>query len=323
MFASYPPPLGLPDEPPQCFRLKAVVNGGVPAVPRSSSCQSRCPRPTSFSETCKNTLAAPQDLLTAYAVFLNLEGSSRDHDRYLNDDESDTPAILGMATIAAMSFSELALSFNGIPVGINVACFPFFFIPTTFSTERGNSAGAVTVDETPTSRARYYQSALVTSSAAQAITGTLQMLFDDPLNGFINFVVATFGFQASTTAGHRMLPSYIVLTFCNGTMQSLLGLEAAAASHVMSSVASKGVIAKIATVLSVASPALMFMGLAAAWQLHVEIRSAMPHSPVPDGTAGNRSQGVTSAVPESGVADSTGFRPFTGEPRRLHVASET
>merc|ERR1712096_132964 len=67
----------------------------------------------------------------------------------------------------------------------------------------------------------------------------------------------------------------MVLTFCNGSMQVLLGLEAFGSPF--AAAAGRQLVVPLATkilhLIAIASPALMFAGLAVAWHLNNECRS--------------------------------------------------
>merc|ERR1711988_1087035 len=82
-------------------------------------------------------------------------------------------------------------------------------------------------DETdvPT-RVAKLQKSLFSTSLAQGMLATLDFALNDPVTGLISCAIATMGTQAAAVNGHKYLKSYMVLTFCNGSMQVLLGLEA-------------------------------------------------------------------------------------------------
>jgi len=154
----------------------------------------------------------------------------------------------------------------------------------------------------------------------------LEFALNDGISGLIGCAIATLGIQAASPTGYRFLPSYIVLAFCNGTMQVLVSSELAAHAHLMAHSAA-GV--KLASVVALASPALMFVGLAVAWHLHCELRAlalqALPPSmrsglampPPVDGVAGAPADGAIgqgAAVAQAGGP----FRPFAGQSYRIH-----
>merc|ERR1719493_473756 len=110
-----------------------------------------------------------------------------------------------------------------------------------------------------------------------------------------------------------MLPSYVVLTFCNGTMQALLGLETVVGEGVSLS-GSLG--AKFAGALNVASPTLMYLGMYLAWQLYAELRN-LPPTQSEDFTSARGTDNATNPQVPGG---SQVFRPFSGRAHRLNLS---
>mmetsp|Transcript_20748 Transcript_20748/g.45136 ORF Transcript_20748/g.45136 Transcript_20748/m.45136 type:complete len:322 (+) Transcript_20748:56-1021(+) len=238
------------------------------------------------------------------------------------------PHGLLVQTAAAFAGDGLAagLSTAAVP-GVAAACLPLWALP---SSPPAAARGAGGEGPPPgaaaqlTSRVRHLQQALVAACAAQASAATVDLAFNDPLSGLIGFGIATLGWQASSPQGYRYLPSYIVLTFCNGTMQVLMGLELAAARHAMwQHMAAPLSVKLLAGGVSLVSPVLMFAGLAVAWHLHCDLRAltlqAGPGGLLPAaGTdavvpgAGEGAGGESSATAPLG-----GFLPFHGQAHRL------
>jgi len=143
---------------------------------------------------------------------------------------------------------------------------------------------------------------------AQASIATMEFALQDSISGIIGCVLAGFGLQAATPASHRLLPSFIVLSFANGTMQSLLAAESFATLQRLH--LAKLTSVKLAAATALASPALIFAGLLVAWQLHSELRAhgnigSLPRSREVEG------DGLVSA------SSPASFEPFSGERHRL------
>mmetsp|Transcript_74090 Transcript_74090/g.176476 ORF Transcript_74090/g.176476 Transcript_74090/m.176476 type:complete len:283 (-) Transcript_74090:63-911(-) len=159
-------------------------------------------------------------------------------------------------------------------------------------------------------RARTLMHILSGTCLVQASVATMEFALQDSISGMIGCCLAGFGLQAATPGGHRFLPSFIVLSFCNGTMQVLLSAETLSALpkwHL-----AKLSALKLATATSIASPALIFAGLFAAWRLHNELRrsSSATASSLP-------STQVESSAAGEGSAPIAAFQPFSGEHHRL------
>eukprot|EP00971_Amphidinium_carterae_P091825 1817685-Amphidinium_carterae.2 len=87
----------------------------------------------------------------------------------------------------------------------------------------------------------------------------MEFALQDSISGIIGCVLAGFGLQAATPASHRLLPSFIVLSFANGTMQSLLAAESFATLQRLH--LAKLTSVKLAAATALASPALIFAGI--------------------------------------------------------------
>merc|ERR1712039_922599 len=84
--------------------------------------------------------------------------------------------------------------------------------------------------------------------------------------------LAALGIQASSPSGFKFLPSYMVLAFCNGTMKVLLSLEMYNYGHVLRAAMGPLGVVKIAGIVVLTSPFMIFGGLLLAWELHKELR---------------------------------------------------
>lgn len=240
---------------------------------------------------------------------------------------------VAVATATAINSGAAASLSANLPDGVEIACFPLIgpLLPGYEPPE---------TDSGPASRAQALQQSLTSSCIAQAVFATLDFALNDPITGLIGCGIATLGLQASTSSGFRFLPSYIVLTFCNGTMQILLGAEyfAGVGTHQLMRTFALPLSQKLVQLISFASPTLMFLGLALAWNLHCELRSlalqGIQSIPAPAGgiTAVPNEGNAMGAPPGAGGAQAAAlaqgagagqaagrFRPFTGEARRLQA----
>lgn len=205
-----------------------------------------------------------------------------------------------------------------------MACIPFL-APGWGSEEDGRPNGS---DPDGLSvRARNLQRGLAATCFAQASMATLQFALHDGISGLIGCAIATMGLQASSPTGYRFLPSYIVLAFCNGTMQVLVGGELAAHAHMLINSAGTGI--KLASVVALASPAIMFVGMTVAWHLHCELRAlALQVLPaglrsglaVPPPVDGVVAAPVDGAIGQGAASQVGGpFRAFAGQSHRLQT----
>lgn len=225
--------------------------------------------------------------------------------------------------LSARSLQEIALlaaSTTIDPFGasaVSLSCFPWIPLFPSLSEDRPQQG------DTASARARSLQHSLGWISAAVASAATVDLALNDPLSGLIGCGIATLGFQAATSNGSRFLPIYVVLSFCNGTMQVLLSAELWAARQgalgvlgaAASKAASHGIFAKIAAGSWIISPALMFTGMFVAWRLHDELAA--------------QRRAVTQRVRMSGLPATSDddrplleqavltFRPFAGSHFRL------
>lgn len=212
------------------------------------------------------------------------------------------------------------------PPEVAMACIPFI-APGWGNEQEGPPRADANDPDGLSVRARNLQRALMATSFTQAAVATLEFVLNDGISGLIGCCIATLGIQASSPSGYRFLPSYIVLAFCNGTMQVLVSSELAAHAKLLTKAGAVGV--KVASVVAIASPAILFGGMAIAWHLHCELRAlalqalpsgmrsglAMP--PPIDGVVGASADG---AIGQGGGQQHTGpFRPFAGQSHRLEV----
>lgn len=183
-------------------------------------------------------------------------------------------------------------------------------------------------------RAQALQRGLTGTCFVQASIATLQFAMSDAIGGLIGCTIAMLGLQAASPQGVRLLPSYIVLAFCNGTMQVLLGIELASAQGLLFT---KVVPVSLKLAVALGSPVVMFLGLSVAWHLHCELRAlamqALPQRFLsaqlgaaagdapgtggvgqPPAREGGGAQ-LADAVPP--LLRPSGFRPFGGAPHRL------
>lgn len=242
-------------------------------------------------------------------------------------------ALTSPQMLAALASATAALggAHSGDLVGlgapeVSMACIPF--LAPGWGNENDRTAANGDSDGL-TPHARSLQQGLSTTCFAQAAMATLQFALNDGISGLIGCGIATLGMQAASPSGYRFLPSYIVLAFCNGTMQVLVGSELASSHQLMT--LPGAVTVKLASIVALASPAVMFLGLAVAWHLHCELRAiALGNGNVPG--AGARSLGLPTvdgvalaagaqdgAIGQGGAVSQAGgpFRAFQGQPHRL------
>lgn len=200
-----------------------------------------------------------------------------------------------------------------------MACLPPFWVPLSMfgaQVEGNSDEGGGDDAALATSRAQNLQRMMVCACLAQASAAVCEFAFDDPLNGLIGAGIATLGLQSATPQGFRYIPSYIVLAFCNGSMQVLMGLETTLGSHRILPLLGGSFSAKVASLLSLASPALMYVGIAIAWNLRIELRR-MPQPVAPiEGQAAPEDAPVLRDGTHA-ASSFPGFRPFSGEAHRL------
>lgn len=227
--------------------------------------------------------------------------------------------------VSALASASAALGgAHGFDAGphadVSMACVPFIAMGGTREDEE-RTAGDASHDPFGLSvRAQTLQRGVAGTCFAQASIATLQFALNDSISGLIGCAVAALGMQACSPSGYRFLPSYIVLAFCNGTMQLLIGTETAATQHMIA----HGVGIKLAVAASLASPAVMFMGVAFAWHLQCELRRIAMLPPGARDVLPNQAptepieaSGSGGAIGRGGLQPNELFRPFVGQHHRL------
>jgi len=225
------------------------------------------------------------------------------------------------ATVAALASAATALSGamqGGGSHDVSMACIPFI-VPTWPGADDDEEGNAASETDGLSARALILQRGLFGTCVAQVCVSALQFAMRDGMSGFVGCAVAALGTQACSPSGYRYLPTYIVLAFSNGTMQLLVNSEMVAAHGIFFSPATATGI-KLAALVALTSPALMFTGLLIAWHLHCELRnialSALPEN-MRAGLLwpGQPPVDTATSPPERTATDS--FRPFAGQSRRL------
>jgi len=152
------------------------------------------------------------------------------------------------------------------PSGVRLACIPLLPLPWEVheSTEGNQSQSRQRPSYTAKAQALMHTvSGICWIEGAFAV---MKLLRNDTPSAMIGGALATLGLQAAAPGGQRTLPMFIVLSFCNGSMQVLLNAELAAGLH-MSWHSFFSL--KFATL---SAPVLIFAGMYAAWLLHLEMR---------------------------------------------------
>lgn len=216
------------------------------------------------------------------------------------------------AALGGVAGGDPSLALAGAGPGVSMACIPF--LAPGWDIE-DDPEGTRSEDGLST-RARFFQRALAGTCFAQASIATLEFAMHDGISGLIGCAVAAMGMKAASPGGYRFLPTYVVLAFCNGTMQVLLSAESH--SMLIAPAAKMGV--KLAALLSISHPVLMFVGVAVAWNFHCELRNLVQAPPgllatLLPGQAEADGAGVAAG---GSMEQGGGFRPFAGQPQRLH-----
>jgi len=238
---------------------------------------------------CKEFLSAGFDECTSRRVAVHSGGSlgSKAPGPFM-----ESLAIASMSSTSVQSRADM----------VQMACLPL--LPGMVPTEEAERYRRIFSE-----KARALMHLLSGTCLAQASIATVDFALKDSLSGIIGCCLAGFGLQAATPAGHRFLPSFIVLSFCNGTMQILLAAES---FHTLQRLHfAKLTALKLATATALASPTLMFAGLLVAWQLHNELRGSATSlaQRLPGGQADGDGSESASHFPS--------FQPFSGERHRL------
>lgn len=149
-----------------------------------------------------------------------------------------------------------------------MACIPF--LP---SWSQGSFSQDALSQPGPVSQRLRLLSHLVNGAAlAQLTTAMLQFALNDPLSGLIGGGIAAIGWQTAHPAGFRLLPTYVVLSFCHGIMQVLLNLQLLASGVPLKAMTAvqAGFMGKVAVGTLLASPLVMFLGMGTGYWLHKE-----------------------------------------------------
>eukprot|EP00931_Biecheleriopsis_adriatica_P065377 TRINITY_DN39908_c0_g1_i1.p1 TRINITY_DN39908_c0_g1~~TRINITY_DN39908_c0_g1_i1.p1 ORF type:complete len:328 (-),score=50.43 TRINITY_DN39908_c0_g1_i1:71-1054(-) len=319
--------------------MRAVLNGGAPSSSSNSKFSSREHRQNCDEFFMPLALVAPIPPSACGDVSrleLHGRGDSISLSMMLNNIWSDSGALTEAFATLAISAGGLAAAVSGSP-GVSMACLPWLphFWLLDWREEpglsRGNPDNAIAEATQSSSRARNFANGLCWASLGQALCGMVSLVLDDPLSGLISGGIATLGLQAATPAGFRYLPTYIVLSFCNGTMQGLMAAETlATAGHVTFVSIHGGILGKVAIASFLASPVFMVSGLALAWQLYSEQQRAVrqlaapnvqapPTGALPVGPGQNAARRPRQEPDDS---RSRSFLPFQGRHFRLEPESE-
>lgn len=274
---------------------------------------------------------------------LSVRQSSSSSSCGLTGAQSEDLFVLAMDALTGVVSTAMSISMSnmagGAP-GVTMACIPLFFPTRWFGTlqnEQGDAGASPEVNaedrelQLSARRCEHSQTVLFATCAAQALAAACSFVTHDSLSGFIGLGISFLGVQAATLSGQRFLPSYVVLSFCNGTMQILLAAELT--SHAsLRLAASRSLLMKAASVACLATPALMFAGMFFGWQLFKELRILRALAGVPQNEVissldfgGSNEDVATASVPSGAAASSqrqassqsSSFRPFAGNHYRL------
>jgi len=186
-----------------------------------------------------------------------------------------------MSGFVATSVGSLMALQAGSGSGVMMACIPFL---PAFS--QGNFDEAISQAPGQVSQRLRLLSHLVNGAAlAQLTTALLQFALNDPLSGLIGGGIAAIGCQTAHPAGFRLLPTYVVLSFCHGIMQVLLNLQLLASGVPLKAMTAvqAGFMGKVAVGTLLASPVVMFLGMGTGYWLHKEsqqlLRNIDPPAP--------------------------------------------
>lgn len=199
---------------------------------------------------------------------------------------------------------------------VGMACIPFV------SWSEGSLREAMSeAPEEVTRRLRLLAHLVNGAALAQLGTAMLQFILNDPLSGLIGGGIAAIGCQTAHPAGFRLLPTYVVLSFCHGIMQVLLNLQLFASGvplHAMTSVRA-GLMGKLAVGTLVASPLVMFLGMGMGYCLHKEFQQVL-HASTPVPAAPAPLPATPAPAPGNDAPGSTS-RPLPAEERAAPKAA--
>jgi len=307
--------------------MRAVLNGGAPTHWRTR-------RDAEKRRCCNEFLhdigtSCSRSRRHCHDAFVCPPGAGRVATRPRSTALADLPSLAASTaeSLAASGLGLVALDavrsslMGGHPELVQVACVPLLGALWEPSAQ-GVADAAPQAPALAPGQVRRLQSGLIVACATQAAVATLQFILGDPMHGLIGCSIATLGMQAASPHGFKFLPSYIVLTFCNGSMQFLLGLEYPAVRHLLSSLSGSAAM-KAAGILALLSPSLMFLGVMIAWKLHCSLRAYQAtFAAEREGLAQGPDAGDVAAGGEGLPAPGTSsWRPFSGEGYRLSVAA--
>lgn len=298
--------------------MKAVLNGGVPQfVPLAEKVTS--PQVFSLGQDFMVSMSPVGDIREAPAP-----GSLASFVATLA-----RPEVLQQA-VATAFVGAAASSVPWAGSAISVACLPwipqFWFAGESYAQDASQPSSSSADAETATvsSRANNLQNVLSWTALTQALCGVAEFVLDDPLSGLIGGGIAALGLHCATPPGYRFLPTYVVLAFCNGTMQTLMTAELYFThGHLPFLTPQVGLIGKAAAGAFLVSPLLMLAGLVAAWKLHSETREAVralttiPTRAPQQATDEDMVQGGLAERAEALLEETRPFVPFNGAHFRI------
>lgn len=294
--------------------MKAVLNGGVPQFV-----------PLAEKSTSLQANSLGQDFMLSISPMGDIREAPAPGSLASFVASLARPEVLQQAVTTAF-VGAVASSVPCADSAISVACIPwmpqFWFSGDSNGQESSQPSSSADAEEVTTvsSRANNLQNVLSWTALTQALCGLAEFVLDDPLSGLIGGGIAALGLHCATPPGYRFLPTYVVLAFCNGTMQTLMTAELYFThGHLPFMTPQVGLMGKAAAASFLVSPLLMLAGLVAAWKLHSETREAFrtltappQRAPQPEPAEdhlGERLQGL--------LEESRPFVPFHGNHFRI------
>lgn len=171
---------------------------------------------------------------------------------------------------AAATIAGNAWAPNGPRAGVTMACIPF--VLGMF--ELGNEPSQEAEDESGQNlqTIQSLRCALGGASVVQTFVATSDFFLGDPISGIMNCGISMLGMHSSLHMDNRCLPSYIVVAFCSGAVQLLLDLETFQIKKLTWG-ATGYALSNVAHLIHLASPLVLFLGVAVAFRLYVEVHS--------------------------------------------------
>lgn len=162
---------------------------------------------------------------------------------------------------------------------------------------------------------------LAGASIVQTLIAATDFTVGDPISGIMNCGISMLGMHSAIHLGSRYLPSYIVVAFCSGTVQLLLDVENMQLAKF--TWATDYVLSNVANLIHLASPVVLFLGVAIGFRLYVELR----HLPFDERLEEAAQATLVPLMPRArneavGTAQA-GFRAFSGPCYRLASRSTT